>query len=63
MAEFLVYGCTQCGEAYAGALEVTDRRIGRRETTGICPRCLEKLCGLGNGVESQQKHSGEAPKA
>ena len=62
MVEFFVSGCTQCGEAYAGALEVSDRRIGRQEATGICPRCLDKLFGLGEGVESQQKHPGDAPK-
>lgn len=62
MAEFFVYVCSQCDEAYAGALEAGERRIGRQES-GICPECLERLFGLNGGVESPQKSSGETPKA
>lgn len=62
MAEFFVYVCTQCDEAYAGALEPNERRIDRKETTGICPECLETLFGLTEGAESRRNYSGEAPK-
>ena len=63
MAEFFVYVCSRCNESYAGALEATERRIGRKETTGTCPECLEKLFRVGEGVESRRNGSGEAPKA
>lgn len=63
MAEFFVYVCTRCDESYAGALEVTERRIGRKETTGTCPKCLEKLFGTGEGVESRRNSPGETPRA
>lgn len=62
MAEFFVYVCGQCDEAYAGALEVGERRIGRKETTGVCPECLEELFGLNEGAKSRRNYSGEAPK-
>ena len=63
MAEFFVYVCTQCDEAYAGALEAGERRIGRQESTGICPECLGGLFGLNEGVKSPRKSSGDTPNA
>ncbi len=46
MAEFFVYTCRQCGVAYPGALERTERHRVQEETMGLCVTCLERLFGL-----------------
>ena len=46
MVEFFVYTCRQCGVAYPGAVEVTERRQNQKETTGLCLACFERLFDL-----------------
>jgi predicted SprT family Zn-dependent metalloprotease len=46
MREFFMYTCRQCGAAYPGVLEVTERRQNQKETKGLCVACFERLFDL-----------------
>jgi hypothetical protein len=50
MAEYVIYRCGQCSQAYRGMVEVTEQPVRHEDSTGICGECLENLCGL-NAIE------------
>ncbi len=62
MAEFFVYTCRQCGVAYPGALERTERHRIQDETTGLCAACLERLFGLTTVDRGAERKGGNSDK-